>query len=448
MQNSVRVKQWVLLQSLLRSSLGASRFQRNRLPAAFKFPGSIDDFVRDFPPTTKSELVQDQLRHPNIGDNLTEPESDYIRFSQTSGTTSRPLAVWDTVESWNWLLDNWILGFQAMGLSPGMRVFFAFSFGPFLGFWTAFEAAARMGLRCLPGGGLGTAARLQTILNHKVEALCCTPTYAMHLAAVAAEQSIDLSGSVVRKIIVAGEPGGSLPEVRRRIQCAWPNAEILDHYGLTEVGPVAFAKEGDPYRLRVLEERYLCEVLAPGSLEPVAPGQCGELVITPLGRTAWPLFRYRTGDLVRRCDSGPDFVLEGGVLGRVDDMVTVRGVNIYPGAVEEVVRSEIGSGEYRVTLECGDGLAQIKVEIESPQHSIPATEGARPPAGCQTSPAPHLDGGVQEKRLTSRLEAAFERAFALRIPVKEVPFGSLPRFDFKARRWTRQDVAGDPAGAV
>jgi phenylacetate-CoA ligase len=443
-ESPVRVKQWGALKSVLRSSLSASRFQRNRLPSGFKFPESIDAFVRDFPPTSKAELVQDQVRHPNIGDNLTKPESDYIRFSQTSGTTSRPLAIWDTVESWNWLLDNWILGFQTMGLSPGMRVFFAFSFGPFLGFWTAFEAAARMGLRCLPGGGLGTSARLQAILNHKVEVLCCTPTYAMHLAAAAAEQHLDLSGSAVRKIIVAGEPGGSLPEVRRLIQCAWPHAEILDHYGLTEVGPVAFAKEGDPYRLHVLEERYFLEVLQPESLEPVAPGQCGELVITPLGRTAWPLFRYRTGDLVRQCSNSADFVLEGGVLGRVDDMVIVRGVNIYPGAVEEVIRSAIGSGEYRVTLSSGAGLAQIKVEIESPQHSIPAPEGALPPKDWHSERLPPVDARVEE-RLTSRLEAAFERAFALRIPVTEVPFGSLPRFDFKARRWARQTAAGESA---
>ena len=468
--DTVRFKQWALLEPLLSSALHLSAFQRSRLPQGFRAPTSLDAFTRDFSLTAKAELVADQQAHPPAGSNLTAPEAAYIRFSQTSGTTARPLAVWDTAESWDWLLENWVRGFQSAGVTPGMKAFFAFSFGPFLGFWTAFEAGLRMGLRCLPGGGLGTVARLQALLDQRIELLCCTPTYALHLAATAAGQGLDLSRSAVRKIIVAGEPGGSLPEVRRQIRSAWPAAELLDHYGLTEVGPVAFARSGEPGLLQVLEERYFTEVLDPETLEAVSPGECGELVLTPLGRSAWPLFRYRTGDLVRVRHTASGLVLEGGILGRVDDMVIVRGVNLYPGAVEDVVRSVLGSGEYRVTLSGGAGLAQVEIEIEAPlsgevelpsilDPTPPASQSKTPPqslrqesqacipSSARPLPLPLPLPPVQEppsppSPAALRLEAALERAFSLRIPVREVPHGSLPRFEFKARRWVRQ---GDPA---
>lgn len=464
----VRTTQWALLQPLLSLVLRSSAFQRARLPRGFSPPGSLEEFARNFPLTTKGELETDQARHPPSGSNQTEPEGKYVRFSQTSGTTGRPLAVWDTAESWTWLLENWVRGFEMAGVEPGMRAFFAFSFGPFLGFWTAFEAGLRMGLRCIPGGGLGTIARLHAILEHRVEVLCCTPTYALHLATTAQSQGLSLSSSAVRKIIVAGEPGGSLPGVRRQIQTAWPCAELLDHYGLTEVGPVAFARSGKPGELCVLEDRYFAEVLNPESLLPVADGDCGELVLTPLGRSAWPLFRYRTGDLVRPRQTSAGLVLEGGILGRFDDMVVVRGVNLYPGAVEEVVRSVAGCCEYRVKLRGGAGLVQIEVEVESPPDAPPPSSAppapptdalptdALPRINSQgTSPLPLFRGSESASLLTpgtsdcnpqsdrsvwplaSRLEAALERAFALRIPVREVAYGALPRFDLKARRWVR-----------
>ncbi len=471
MTDPVRTKQWALLGPLLSSALRSSAFLNARLPRTFVAPESLAAFSREFPLTAKQELAADQHSHPPAGSNLTAPEAAYIRFSQTSGTTARPLAVWDTAESWDWLLENWVRGFQLAGVTPGMRAFFAFSFGPFLGFWTAFEAGLRMGLRCLPGGGLGTAARLQLLLDQRVEVLCCTPTYALHLAATAAAQGLDLSRSAVRKIMVAGEPGGSLPEVRGQILSAWPDAELLDHYGLTEVGPVAFAKAGEEGFLHVLEDRYFAEVLQPETLQPVLTGQCGELVLTPLGRAAWPLFRYRTGDLVRPLQTDSGLVLEGGILGRVDDMVIVRGVNLYPGAVEDVVRGVLGTGEYRVTLSGDAGLAQIELEIEAPprgmsaaalvgSHSavaFPLPAASRPSAleqlqsphsvarlreaatGTRNTPVPPCNASASPASL--RLEAAFERAFSLRIPVREVPHGSLPRFELKARRWVRRGAA-------
>src|SRR4030095_4850221 len=136
------------------------------------------------------------------------------RFGQTSGTTARPLAILDTAESWDWMLDNWSRIYRAGGVQPDDRVYFAFSFGPFLGFWTAFEAATREGLLCLPGGGLGSAARLRAIIQYEANVLCCTPTYALHLAEVAARERLDLAASKVRKIFVAGGACGKIPLCR------------------------------------------------------------------------------------------------------------------------------------------------------------------------------------------------------------------------------------------
>ena len=241
MSDSLQLQQWTLLQPLLKHALEFSAFQRSRLLPVYRNIHSLESFAREAPLTHKSELAADQMAHPRYGSNQTAPTEQYQRFCQTSGTTSRPLAIWDTNESWNWLLENWLKGYALAEVHSGMTAFFAFSFGPFLGFWTAFEAGLKLGLRCLPGGGLGTAARLHAILEHRVEVLCCTPTYALHLAEAAGRTGIDLSKSSVRKILLAGEPGGSLPSVRAQLATAWPAADILDHYGMTEVGPVAFA---------------------------------------------------------------------------------------------------------------------------------------------------------------------------------------------------------------
>jgi phenylacetate-CoA ligase len=351
------------------------------------------------PFTTKAELAADFAAHPPYGSNLTFPLSRYTRFCQTSGTTGAPLSILDTPESWEWMLGNWARIYREGGVKPGDVVYFAFSFGPFLGFWTAFEGAARYGARCIPGGGLSSAARLRAMAMHRADVLCCTPTYALHLAEVAARENLPAR---VAKIIVAGEPGGSIPAIRERISHAWGGAEVLDHYGMTEVGPVAYQKEKQPGSLHIIRESYLAEVVDTRTLAAVEDGSVGELVLTPLGRIAWPLLRYRTGDLVRK--NGDELV--GGIIGRADDMLVVRGVNIYPSAVDAVVRGIPEIAEYRVTVTKRSEMAEISLEIESPDDTAAA-----------------------------RLERALTEAFTLRIPV--VRTDGLPRFELKANRWSR-----------
>ena len=371
------------------------------------------------PFTFKAELVEDQTAHPPYGTNLTFPLQQYTRFSQTSATTCTPLRWLDTAESWEWMLDNWRSVYQVCDVGPADRILFAFSFGPFLGFWTAFESAARLGCLCFSGGGLRSEARLQTIIDNEVNVLCSTPTYAIRLAEVAAERRIELERTKVKTIVTAGEPGGSIPSTRSRIQGLWNGARVVDHHGMTEVGPVSFECPERHGVLHVMESAYIAEVIDPDSGQAVEAGKIGELVLTTLGRTGSPLLRYRTGDMVQiasktLCTCGrPDLALEGGILGRTDDMVIVRGVNLFPSVFEDVVRAVNGVAEYRVEIRNESALSEVKVQVEP------------------------LPGFSAEETLAGELEAKLRTAFALRIPVSIVPRGTLPRFEMKAKRWIR-----------
>ena len=376
---------------------------------------SLDDFRRNCPFTTKSELVEDHRKNPPYGSNLTFPIEDYTRAHQTSGTSGIPIRWIDTPESWQWMIDNWCNIFETAGVQSNDRIFFAFSFGPFIGFWLAFEAGEALGALSIPGGGLSSAARLRAIFSHQANVLCCTPTYALRLAQVAKTEGINLLNSPVRTIVVAGEPGGSIPATRKRLEEAWKGASIFDHHGMTEVGPVTYQCPIKPGTLRILEQSYLPEVIHPETTEPTTDGETGELVLTTLGRHGSPLLRYRTGDLVKAttfstCLSGNyDLGLDGGILGRTDDMVVVRGVNVYPSAVEEIVRSVGGVAEYRVEINQADTLTEMSVEVE-------------PEA-------------TDDENLAKRLAIAFQENMSLRVPIRLAEPNSLPRFELKAKRW-------------
>jgi phenylacetate-CoA ligase len=361
--------------------------------------------------TTKRELIEDQHTNPPYGSNLTFPLSRYTRFSQTNGTTGTPLRWLDTPESWDWMCGNWRRVFDAAGVTLGEHIFFAFSFGPFLGFWVAFEAASRMGCLAIPGGGMRSSARLRAILDNDVSVLCCTPTYALRLGESAIEEKIDLSKSKVRRIIVAGEPGGSIKSTQQRIEQLWPGARVIDHHGMTETGPVSYACPKRERVLHVIESSYIAEIIDGEG----RPADRGELVLTNLGRIGSPLIRYRTGDIVQRggspCECGThDIALEGGILARTDDMVVVRGVNLYPSAIEDVLRGCDGVAEYRVEIRTERSLSEMSIQVE-------------PSNG--------------DEHLVHRLEAALRDAFGLRIPVVTAARGSLPRFEMKAQRWIR-----------
>ena len=334
--------QWKPLRELLETAAKGNPFYQQKIAERGFDIATADEAFGSFPFTTKAELIEDQRRHPPYGTNLSFPIAEYTRYCQTSGTSATPMRWLDTPASWAWMLDSWAYMFQAMGVTERDRVMAAFSFGPFLGFWTAFECAQRIGCLCFPGGGMSSEARLRMLADNEISVLLCTPTYAIRLGQVARKtQAVDS----VRRIIVAGEPGGSIPATRQRLADLWPNATVLDHYGTTETGPVAYQLPDEPGSLRTIGHAYIAEIIDPETTRPVEEGDVGELVLTGLGRLGSPLLRYRTGDLVRRGSSiAPsgrclDQLLPGGVIGRADDMVVVRGVNVYPSAVESVLPS-------------------------------------------------------------------------------------------------------------
>lgn len=356
----------------------------------------------------KADFVADQEAHPPYGTNLTFPLDRYTRVHQTSGTTTgRPLRWLDTPESWSAILDNWDHIFRAAGLGPHEVVYFPFSFGPFIGFWAGFDACARAGHRAIPGGGLSSSARLRSIHDHAATVVCCTPTYALHLAEVARHDGIDLSASPVRHLFLAGEPGGQIPETRAAIESAW-GAAVTDHYGLTETGPVAVEFRDAPGGLSVLPD-HVIEVIDPATTEPVGPGEVGELVVTNLRRIGSPAIRYRTGDLVQLDpEPGPNGWprLLGGILGRADDMLVIHGNNIYPSAIEAVVRRFPEIAEFRVTVDRRAPLAEVRFEIETDKPAV-----------------------------AERLGRVIRDELMFRPGISCVPPKSLPRFELKAKRF-------------
>ena len=379
--------------------------------------------LQALPLTTKAELVADQDENAPWGTALTEPLERYTRYNQTSSTTGRPLRWLDTNESWQWALECWRAVYRAAHVDRTDRIFFPFSFGPFLGFWTAFEAGTQMGAHCVPAGGMSSEARLALIDIVQPTVVCCTPTYALRLSEVAEAggggSTGTLADSAVRTLIVAGEPGGSIPSTRERIEHAW-KARVIDHHGLTEVGPVSFECWESPGDIHLNECEFLCEVLDPSTGAPVEDGQQGELVVTTLGRTASPVVRYRTGDLVVRVsdDDGPCACgrtlarLRGGILSRVDDMVCVRGVNVFPAAIEAVVRAVDDVVEYRATVRRADALADLSLEVEI---------------------AP--SAGRDQANIVALVSSRLRQSIGLTVPVTAVGPGSLPRFEMKARRF-------------
>ena len=417
----IEAAQLASLRALVGALLPDNQFYNRRLTEAGLSapPESIEEFIAKCPFTTKTECVADQADHPPYGTNLTFPEERYTRFHQTSGSTGKPMRWLDTNESWNWMLGNWGEVYRAAGVAESDRVFFAFSFGPFLGFWTAFESALQIGCLCLPGGGLSSAARVRNIIEQRATVLCCTPTYALHLAAVADREGIDLAESSIKTIIVAGEPGGSLPATRKQMEDAWNGARVFDHHGMTEVGPVTYECPRQPGVLHIVETAYLSEIVDPDTGKPVNAGDTGELILTTLGRTGSPLLRYHTGDLVRAATKSPckcgrhDLALEGGILGRADDMVVVRGVNIYPGAVDQIIREHGGVAEYQVKVDTSTSMTELAITVE-------------PTADCEDPDS-----------LVKSLARSFQDSLALRVPVQLAERDSLPRFELKAKRWLK-----------
>jgi len=392
------------LRAGLAQVLKTNAFWRSRLSEVRGW----DDFER-LPLTTKGDLLADQAARPPYGTNLTYPLDRYVRLHQTSGSSGdRPLRWLDTQESWDWWKRIWAEHvYPAAGVGAGDRVFFAFSFGPFIGFWSAFGGAERLGALAISGGSMTSEQRVRTMLDLRATALLCTPTYALRLADIASDLGIDLAASEIRVTLHAGDPGASIPATRAAIESAYA-AACFDHSGMTELGPTGFScsqRDG----IHGVESEFIFEVLDSAG----RPATEGELVATNLGRWGMPLVRYRTGDRVELsrepCSCGSPFLkLVGGIRGRVDDMFTVRGVNLYPSQIEDIVRGHPQITqfviEHRRVREMDEVTLLVEVTGEDP---------------------------------TQRLEMDLRQALGVRLGCKIVQTGTLPRSELKSKRIVR-----------
>jgi len=411
----LRTLQESKLAALVAGTYGRNRFVTSKFDDVGARPGDVHTLegLADLPFTTKVELQAAQDEGP-LSTNCTFDEAAYTRIHQTSGTTGPPLRVFDTPQSWNWWGRCWGFVLAGAGLTAEDRLFVPFSFGPFIGFWAALGGAERIKALMISGGGRTSAQRLRLMADMEVTAMTCTPTYALRLAEVARDEGFDLSTIPMRITIHAGEPGANIPATKARIETAW-GAKCYDHAGASEVGAHSFGCQAQSGGTHAIDSEFIVEVVDPVSGRPVSSGEDGELVITNLGRIGFPVFRYRTGDIVRvdttACPCGRTFTrFAGGVIGRTDDMAVVRGVNVYPSAVEQLVRSHDAVDEFRVTIKRDREMSEVLIEIE-----------------CR-------DGADTEGTVRA-VGRAFESSLGLRPEVVSVPRGTLPRFELKARRF-------------
>lgn len=413
-REALREHQLERLNALLAATLPHNRFYAEKLEHIELPLRSLDDLAA-LPFTFKDELLT-VSGSSDFAANCSFPLERYVRYHQTSGTRGRPLAVLDTAEDWQWWIDCWQFVLDAADIGPEDRIALAFSFGPFIGFWSAHDAAVARGAMVIPSGGMSTLARVEMIRNCRATAIFCTPSYALRLAEVALENRIDPASLEVRRIVVAGEPGGSVPALRNRIETTW-NAKLIDHAGASEVGPWGHsdaARRG----LHVVETEFIAEFLSLATGGPAEEGELSELVLTPLGRLGSPVVRYRTGDLVKpflhHQGSNRFVLLDGGVLGRADDMLIVRGVNIFPSSLEQILRSFPEVVEFRTTCRKQGAMDVLSIEVED------------------------------RLEKPGRIALEMNLRLGLKVEVRCVPLGSLPRSEGKSRRFVdlRKTVAG------
>lgn len=409
------------LRALVRYTYDFSPFYRRKFDATGVKPAAIrtlDDYKRKVPLTDKSEFVQLQQEQPPYGLTLALPQEFVAHHCETSGTTGVPLGIPFSMVDTVRYGESWVYGYWALGIRPSDSFYFAFGWGNFAGFWSAYWGARRLGCRVISGGGLDTKGHIQAILRLKPTVLVSTPTFALRMAAVAAEMGVDLAKSSIKFTYHAGEPGPTaLPAMRKEIERAW-GAKAGELLGIAEVDAMApGCPNGDGVHLN--EMNVFAWQLDPKTGREVAEGETGENIVTSYANTAQPLLNYRTHDLVRRrsmCSCGRTWAkFEGAVIGRTDFMVTVRGTNVYQTAVENLIADVPGISmhyELVLTREAGNDVMTVRFE---PEKAI---------------------AGKRELWKKAAKEAAdrIHKALHVRLEVKPVEPDSLPRYELKTKR--------------
>jgi phenylacetate-CoA ligase len=422
-KDDLRALQLHKLRTLCEWAYARSPFHKRKFDAAGFRPEQLRtlDDRRRIPFTTREEWMASEVEVPMFGDLVATDPAHAIRYHLTSGTSGRtPIRVLDGMKDWEWIAEMWCYGFWAFGVRPEDSVYFAFGYGSFIGFWGAHYCCEKIGALVIPGGAQTTEGRVKQIVELGATTVCSTPTYALRMWQQASEMGIDLAKEArVNKLIVSGEPAGSIPAVKRQLEEAW-GAACGDTAGMTEIGTIMiFECAHQPGGTHIIEDHFIEEVINPDTAEPVGDGELGERVVTSFGRGFIPLIRYRSKDMVvripyTRCTCGrTGDIYEGGIRGRWDDMMLIRGTNVYPRAVEAIVREYSAIDEFQIYVWRKDNIQdEITVKLE-------------------VKPGHDAEGMNLEKRLGTDLAQAHE---GLRFNIERVAHGTLPRFELKAKR--------------
>lgn len=423
-KNELRRLQLKRLKEVIRYAWEKCRFYRDIMGSRGITPEDIvtlEDFYKKFPVTRRDDLDKDQLENPPYGTRLAIPLGAALRYHTTSGTTGKPpVKAFDSERDWIWGGDAWASSLYNFGVRPSDVVLVAFGYGSFVGFWGAHYGFEKIGCRVHPTGGMDTKTRIHMILDLGITVLCCTPSYALRILHIAKEEGVDLAArSRMSMIVVAGEPGASIPATRDLIERGF-DAHLGDFMGTTETaGMTASMCSMLSSGLHINEDRFLVEVVDPATLKSVGYGERGMMVLTPLVKEAMPLIRYATNDIVILekgdvCPCGRVFdMFRGGILGRYDDMVKVRGVLLTPQMVEEVVRCFPEVEEFFTTVEERDRLDTLVIKFE-----------------LRADAEPQL-----AEQVSLKIKEKTKAEIGLTPEVLVQPHNSLPRFELKARRF-------------
>lgn len=420
-QEKLRQLQFRKFKKILTWAYEHSRFHRSLYDQAKITPNDIRSFedISFVPKVEKSMMRGIQCKDPYpYGDALCVPLEDVVVFRQTSGTTGQPVYQADTWQDWEWWSECWAYILWAQGYRPTDRVFIPFGYNIFVAFWAGHYAAEKIGCEVVPGGVLDTKARILKIEELRATAMMGTPTYMLQMADTARQMNIDPASLTIRKITCAGECGASIPSTKKRIEDAW-NAKVYDHAGATEIGAWSYECDHQPGALHVNDAMFLVEIedIETGKLI-TEPGQRGKMVITALNRYAQPCIRFDSKDIIewssKPCPCGRTFrLIEGGVVGRADDITKVKGVLLAPSAIEEVVRGidELGN-DYEVVVEKIGDVDHITLKLEILPHASQHAQSIK-------------------NRLIDQLRLKTNLSYHLEF----YEFGTLPRYEGKAKRF-------------
>ena len=415
------------LQALTRYAWERAPFYRRKWDEAGFHPDqlrTLEDFERKVPVITKRDLRDAQTRVPPIGDYLCIADDEVHHIHGTSGTTGRPTTFAIGRGDWDAIANAHARILWGMGLRPGDTVFIAAIFSLYMGSWGTLAGVERLHAKAFPfgAGAPGMTARAALWLDlMKPSAFYSTPSFALHLAEVARAEGLDPAAFGLRTMFFSGEPGASVPGVRDRIAAAF-GARVIDCGSMAEMTPfmnIAGTAESDGMLL--WQDVVYTEVCDPATFRRVPFGQRGTPVYTHLERTSQPMIRLVSGDLTL-WEDGPAPCgrtyprLPQGIFGRIDDMFTIRGENVYPSEVDAAVNALGGyGGEHRIVITRDGAMDELLIRLEA----APSVEAA---------------GADASRALGEAAASKLLRMLGLRARVEVVPPGTFPRTDFKARR--------------